>query len=125
MWMIDFEYRKVNRRVECFLGNRNSQVATQRTEKEYDEILDILLQSAQEDYMRDQDLALNINHLKDGGFESDFEKHVREKQALDRQLAESLELKIEEEKRKLRCTMSIQELIRTEVHNAADEARKQ
>jgi len=84
MWMIDFEYRKVNRRVECFLGNRNSQVATQRTEKEYDEILDILLQSAQDDYMRDQDLALNINHLKDGGFESDFEKHVREKQALDR-----------------------------------------
>ena len=44
---------------------------------------------------------------------------------MDNQLAKSLELKIEEEKRKLRCTMSIQELIRTEVHNAAEEARKQ
>ena len=125
MWMFDFEYRKVNRRVECFLGNRNSQVANDRTEKEYDEILDILLQSSQEEYMRGQDLALNMMHLKEGGYEGDFEKHVREKQAVDRQLAHNLELKIEEEKRKLRCTMSIQELITTQVHNAADEAKKQ
>jgi len=33
----------------------------------------------QEEYMRDQDLALNILNLKDNGFENDFEKHVREK----------------------------------------------
>lgn len=77
--MIDFEYRKVNRRVDCFLGNRNSQVSTARTEKEYDEVLDILIQAASEDYMREQDLALNLLILKDGGFESDFEKHVRDK----------------------------------------------
>ena len=57
--------------------------------------------------MREQDLALNILVLKDGGFESDFEKHVRDKQSMDNQLAKNLELKIEEEKRKLRCTMSI------------------
>lgn len=79
IWMIDFEYRKVNRRVDCFLGNRNSQVSTARTEKEYDEVLDILIQAASEDYMREQDLALNLLILKDGGFESDFEKHVRDK----------------------------------------------
>ena len=50
---------------------------------------------------------MNILVLKDGGFESDFEKHVRDKQLMDSKLAESLELKIEEERRKLRCTMSI------------------
>jgi hypothetical protein len=53
LWMIDFEYRRTNRRVECFLGNRNSQVATPKTEKEYDEVLDTLIQAATEEYMRE------------------------------------------------------------------------
>ena len=35
-----------------------------------------------------------------------------------------MQTKIEEEKRKQRCTMSIEELIRTEIHDAADEYRK-
>jgi hypothetical protein len=53
LWTLDFEYRRVNRRVDCFLGNRNSQVATTKTEKEYDEVLDTLIQAASEEYMRE------------------------------------------------------------------------
>lgn len=53
LWTLDFEYRRVNRRVDCFLGDRNSQVATPKTEKEYDEVLDTLIQAASEEYMRE------------------------------------------------------------------------
>jgi hypothetical protein len=53
LWTLDFEYRRVNRHVDCFLGNRNSQVATPKTEKEYDEVLDTLIQAASEEYMRE------------------------------------------------------------------------
>ena len=52
MWMTDFEYRKLNRRVECFLGDRNSKTAASQSEKEYDEILDTLMQASTEEFVR-------------------------------------------------------------------------
>lgn len=62
--------------------------------------------------------------LMEEGYEGEFEKHVREKQSYESRVTKELQQKVEEEKRKLRCTMSIQELLQSEVYNAATEAKK-
>lgn len=96
----------------------------EQSEKEYDEILDTVIEAATSDYMRGQDLALNSHTLKEGGFEGEFEKQVREKLSRDTEIQQRMKQRIEEEKRKLRSTMTLQELLKTEVHEAGEEARK-
>jgi hypothetical protein len=81
MWCIDFEYRKVNRRPECFLGERNYSRYRADLEKEYDEILDIVLRSMLTDYQRGSSEALDVVSMKKGSIETEFEKHMRLKTA--------------------------------------------
>jgi hypothetical protein len=64
--LIDFTWRKLERRHECFLGDRQ---ATRKTltevEKEYDEILDILKTGLCKNFGNDEvNLALNCEELK-------------------------------------------------------------
>ncbi len=66
LWLIDFTWRKLERRHECFLGDRQ---ATRKTltevEKEYDEILDILKTGLCKNFGNDEvNLALNCEELK-------------------------------------------------------------
>ena len=67
---------------------------------------------------------LDLIQLKEGGFETDFEKHMKAKQAMEDAISQRMENKIEEEKRRQRCTMTIEELLKTEIYDAVDERRK-
>ena len=49
---------------------------------------------------------------------------MKTKTEMQEAMRKRMEEKIEEEKRRLRCTMPLEDLIRTEVHEAADEVRK-
>ena len=59
MWLINFKYRKTDRKTSSFVGNRS--VVTEATraevEGEYDEILDILKESLLTNYQREGEEA--------------------------------------------------------------------
>ena len=61
-------------------------------EEEYEEILDILMTAIEKNYDERGDAfndALDIVELKTGGYETEFEKHMRKKsQAEERRLKE-------------------------------------
>lgn len=80
LWLMDFTYRKQTRRSHCFLGSRSYKSHARQVEREYDEILDILKTSIYANYGDDEvNAALDVIDLKDGGFETEFEKHMLEK----------------------------------------------
>ena len=56
LWLVDFTYRKANRRADCFLGARSGRSAEtrERVEREYDEVLDILKGSIHANYGDDE-----------------------------------------------------------------------
>ena len=67
LWLIDFTYRRTNRKADCFLGDRSARVGeTQaRVEREYDEVLDILKESIHANYGENEiDAALDVAELK-------------------------------------------------------------
>jgi hypothetical protein len=78
LWIIDFELRKVDRKPSLFLGNRASTTALlDKVEEEYDEILDILLESIKKNYGDDEyHHALDMVVLR-RGHETEFDKHMR------------------------------------------------
>ena len=53
MWVLNFEYRKINRTPQYLVGDRNYNQVKNLIETEYDEILDIILSAALEDYHKD------------------------------------------------------------------------
>lgn len=128
LWLIDFTYRRTHRKADSFLGDRSGRVgSTQaRVEKEYDEVLDILKESIQANYGEDEiNAALDVVDLKEGGFETDYEKHVREQaQEAEAALKRGQEA-LEEEARRRRCTASLEQLLAEEVHGESrEEVRK-
>ena len=62
--------------------------------------------------------------MKKGGVETEFERHMRQKREKEEADLQEMKDNIESERRKARATMSIDELIKTEVHDKADEAVK-
>lgn len=81
---MNFTLRKTNRRSECFTANpasyRSHESARIRAEEEYDQILDILVNSIENNYGEDEvNDALDVLALKREGFSSDFENYIREK----------------------------------------------
>ena len=85
--------RKVNRKSDFFFGDRSRKIEQVRAsvEEEYDQVLNIVKSAIESNYGKDNDevnLALDIVDLKEGGYETEFEKHMR--------------LKNETEERKLR-----------------------
>lgn len=52
LWLINFKYRKTDRKTSCFIGNRSAITEATRAEveSEYDEILDILKESLLTNY---------------------------------------------------------------------------
>jgi len=101
LWLIDFQWRKMDRRYEYFLGDRaTSNDANKLAEAEYEEVLDIIKASFLKNY-EESDLALDVLNLG-ASQESDFEKHMRLKaEETEKRLAEAQEI-IEEEQRKRR-----------------------
>lgn len=83
LWLLDFTMRKVSRRSEFFVGDRNrkDEAVQAKVEEEYDEVLDILKTAISAKYGKDEiNAALDIVDLKQGGFETEFERHMRKKQ---------------------------------------------
>ena len=66
LWLIDFGWRKLERRHECFLGDRAASKNTlAKVEREYDEILDILKNSLSKNFGDEEiNWALDIFELK-------------------------------------------------------------
>ena len=84
LWLLDFTMRKVNRKSEFFVGDRNrkDEAVRAKVEEEYDEVLDILKTAIAAKYGNDEiNAALDVAELKQGGHETDFEKHMRKKQS--------------------------------------------
>ena len=84
LWLIDFTLRKVNRKSEFFVGDRNRKLDSVRTavEEEYDDVLDILKGAIEKNYGDKNDevnAALDIVDLKQGGYETEFDRHMRHK----------------------------------------------
>jgi len=121
LWLVDFSWRKLERRAECFLGDRRAtKEMMELVEYEYDEILDTIKDSFCKNYA-DSNLGLDVLGLQ-SSMETDYEKHVRIKQEENaKRLAAAQEL-IDEEKRKKRNhpQMTINELLQTEVYEAID-----
>ena len=124
LWLIDFTYRKTYRKADAFLGDRSANVEETReaVEAEYDEILDILKGSLLENYRKggkaakggkggrnktpDKKLANEINRdfldlvgIKEGGYETAFERHMKEKMAREETKLKRVKQQLEEEKR--------------------------
>lgn len=130
LWLLDFNMRKVNRKSEFFVGDRNRKIDSVQAsvEEEYDEVLDTLkhaiIMNYGENGNREYDDALDIVELKQGGYETEFERHMRLKnQAEERKLREIKE-QTEVAKRKARTTMSLEELIEQEVRKPAQDFLK-
>ena len=84
LWLVDFTYRKTERKAGFFLGDRSGAHAetAARVEQEYDDVLDTLKGGILANYGKDEiNAALDVVQLKEGGYETDFEKHVRAKAA--------------------------------------------
>jgi len=83
LWLIDFTWRKVNRKAEFFVGDRNRKSDSVRVaiENEYEEVLDILKSSIHTNYgekgVEEINDALDVVDFKEGGYETEFEKHMR------------------------------------------------
>ena len=82
LWLLDFTLRKVNRKSEFFIGDRNRKIDSVRAsvEEEYDEVLDILKLAIETNYGEngnEVNAALDIIDLKQGGYETEFERHMR------------------------------------------------
>lgn len=96
-------------------------------ENEYDEVLDILKNAINTNYgengAEEINEALDVVDFKEGGYETEFEKHMRLKNRAEEDKLRKIKAEIEDERRRKRCTMSLQELVETEVHKAADEFR--
>ena len=60
--------------------------------------------------------------MKKGTDETEFERHMRFKNEQEQEKLRELKENVESEKRKQRATMSIEDLIKTEIHAKADEA---
>ena len=83
LWLIDFTLRKVQRKAEFFVGDRNrkSDDVRQAIENEYDEVLDTLKTAIQTNYgengVEEINEALDVVDFKEGGYVTEFEKHMR------------------------------------------------
>ena len=64
MWVLNFEYRKINRTPQYLVGDRNYNQVKNLIETEYDEILDIILSAALEDYHKDNLSALDVFKIR-------------------------------------------------------------
>lgn len=121
LWLVDFSFRKVNRKSDFFAGNRNRKIESvlATIEQEYDEVLDILKFAIESNYGKNGEeinAALDIVDLKEGGYETEFEKHMRLKNRQEEDKLRQVKNQIEEEKRRKRTTMSLEELIQSTVH---------
>ena len=130
LWLIDFTLRKSQRKAEFFVGDRNlkSEHVRAAFEKEYDEVLDIIKKAIETNYGGEKgeeiNDALDIVDFKEGGYETEFEKHMRIKNRAEEEKLRKIQEEIDDERRRRRSTMSLQELVETEVHSAADEFKK-
>lgn len=84
LWLLDFTMRKVNRKSEFFIGDRNRKIDSVRAsvEEEYDEVLDTLKHAIETNYGEkgcEVNAALDVVDLKQGGYETEFERHMRQK----------------------------------------------
>ena len=116
---------KLERRAECFLGDRRaSKEVMELVEAEYEKILDTIKESFFKNY-DESNLALDVLGLQ-SSIETDYEKHIRQKtEENEKRLAATQEL-INEERRKRRNDpkMDIEKLIQTEVYEAIDAETK-
>ena len=103
LWLIEFSWRKLQRRSECFLGDRAaSKNVLAQIEKEYDQILDILKQSFCQNYGDDEtNLALDVLKIQ-SSYETDFEKHMRNKTQQQAKRLKAAQEAVDEERRKRR-----------------------
>lgn len=122
LWLVDFNLRKINRKTDFFIGDRNRKIdhVQAAVEAEYDEVLDILKESILANYsekagQQEANEALDIVDLKEGGYETEFERHMRLKNFVEEKKLREYKEQIEDEKRRMRTTMSIEDLIRTQI----------
>lgn len=130
LWLIDFTLRKVQRKAEFFVGDRNrkSEPVRAAIEQEYEDVLDVLKKAIETNYGDKGDEineALDVVDFKEGGYETEFERHMRLKNQAEEDKLRKMNQQIEEEKRRRRTTMSVEQLIHEEVHQAAHEVKKQ
>lgn len=81
LWLIDFTLRKSEeRRSALFVGDRtNTRSTMDKVEEEYDDILDVLKQSIDQNFGNGEvHHALDVQNLN-RGFETKFEKFMRDK----------------------------------------------
>eukprot|EP00347_Sterkiella_histriomuscorum_P005365 403356888 len=118
LYLFNFWYRKVERRTEFFEDLERQFIQKHPEgvdpERDYDQILDIIVRSIQENYGEDEyNYALDMAKLTKEE-ESEFERGMREKHEKLAKQFQRLEQKKYDEKRLMRTTMSIEKLIETQ-----------
>ena len=85
MWIFEFEYRKIDRCPKVFVGDRDYRYAKTYIDREYDEIIDILLASMLEDYHKDHPEALDTELIRknEGSNKSDLQSQIEFKQKVE------------------------------------------
>ena len=114
LYLVNFWLRKIERRTELFMDHeRIGDDISEEAERDYDQILDIIVTSLQDNYGDDEyNAALDMVQLQRAN-ESEFEKMMREKTELEERMREGLRQKIDEEHRKARTSMTIDQLLKT------------
>ncbi|CDW75782.1 UNKNOWN [Stylonychia lemnae] len=129
LYLINFWYRKIERRSELFMDLERKYLDAlndpEEYEKDYDAVLDILVQSITENYGNDE-----YNHALDKAKlnqeqETEFEKMMREKHEKVVRRSERIQQKVYEQERAMRTTMKIEDLLRTQVNMPQQEYEKQ
>lgn len=89
-------------------------------------MIDIILSAALEEYHKNHSEAVDIKKLKEEeGTKTDLQHQVEVKMRVEEAMLKSIQDMVETEKRKARTTMTLQELIKTEIWDSADIAKKQ
>jgi len=69
LWIFKYEYQKVNRRTELFEDGRNAKTSKHFIDKEYDELVNIIIDSMLKEFYKksyNEKEALNVKQLKSG-----------------------------------------------------------
>lgn len=129
LYYVNFWLRRVDRKTDLF-DDLSRQYKAEKdpecielAEKIYDQVLDIMYSSIEDNYGHDElNLALEMLTRKtELEVETEFERNVRSKQVLEKQMQDALIDKVETEARKERTKMSIEQLLATVAEQAPKE----
>ena len=114
MWVLNFEYKKVNRCSQYFSGERSS--AKKNTEAEYDQIIDDIIRGMLNTWHLENQEGVDIKKMReeaDAATNAEIRDQVSTKQKVEKAMKIKMQQELEEQNRNRRMNMDVDELIKT------------